>query len=54
MTGARSDDGGREGDCGHGVIKLALVTVVRIVVQRKRRLGDGEVDGAGAVPSRSV
>ena len=47
-------EGGREGGCGHGIIKLALITVVRIVVQRKRRWGEREVDGAGAVPSRPV
>ena len=43
-----------EGGCGHGVVKLVLVTVVRIIVQRKRRRGHGEVHGAGAVPSRPV
>jgi len=43
-----------EGGCGHGVVKLALVTVVRIVVRRKRRWGEGEVHGAGAVPCRPV
>jgi hypothetical protein len=31
---ARSGDGGREGGCGPGVIKHALVMVVRIVIQR--------------------
>ena len=43
-----------EGGCGHGVVKLALVTVVHVIVQRKRKQGHGEVHGAGAVPSRSV
>ena len=43
-----------EGGCGHGVVKLALVTVVHVIVQRERRRGHGEVHGAGAVPSRSV
>ena len=38
-----------EGGCGHGV-----VTVVHVIVQRKRRWGHGEVPGAGAIPSRSV
>ena len=45
---------GREGSCGHGVVKLVLVTVVHVIVQRKRRRGHGKVHGAGAVPSRSV
>jgi len=43
-----------EGGCGHGIVKLALVTVVRIVVQRKRRWGEGKVHGAGAVSSRPI
>ena len=43
-----------KGGCGHGVVKLALVMVVRIVLERKRRRGDGEVEGAGAVLSRSI
>ena len=43
-----------EGGCGHGVVKLALVTVVHVIVQRKRRRGHGEVHGAGAIPCRSV
>jgi len=34
--------GGRLRACGHGVVKLTLVRVVRIV-ERKRRRGDGEV-----------
>jgi hypothetical protein len=41
-------EGTRSGD--HGVIKLALVTVVRIIVERKRRRGDREVEGV--VPYR--
>ena len=44
---------GEEG-CGHGIVKLALITMVHVIVQRKRRRGHGEVHGAGAVPSRSV
>jgi len=44
----------REGGRGHGFIKLTLITVVRIVVQRKRRWGEGKVHGAGAVPSRPI
>ena len=43
-----------EGGCGHGVVKLALVTVVLVIVLRKRRRGHGEVHGAGAVSSRFV
>jgi len=43
-----------EGGCGHGVVKLVLVTVVHVIFQRKRMRGHGEVHGAGAVPSRSV
>jgi len=43
-----------EGGCGHGIVKLTLVTVVHVIVQRKRRQGHGEVHSAGAVPSRSV
>ena len=43
-----------EGGCGHGVFKLALVTVVLVIVLRNRRRGHEEVHGAGAVPSRSV
>ena len=43
-----------EGGCGHGVVKLVLVTVVHVIVQRKRTWGHGEVPGAGAIPSRSV
>ena len=27
----------REGGCGHGIIKLTLVGVVHIIVERKRR-----------------
>ena len=44
----------REGSCGHGIIKLTLVGVVRIIVERKRMRGDGEIEGTGAVLSRSV
>ena len=33
----------REGGCGHDIIKLTLVGVVRIIVERKRRQGDGEI-----------
>jgi len=43
-----------EGGCGHGVVKLTLVTVVQIIFQRKRMRGHGEVHGADAVPSRPV
>ena len=43
-----------EGGCGHGIVKLALVTVVHVIFQRKRMRGHGEVHDAGAVPSRSV
>ena len=43
-----------EGGCSHGVVKLALVTVVHVIFKRKRMQGHGEVHGASAVPSRSV
>jgi len=34
-----------KGGYDHGVIKLMLVTVVRIIIERKRRRGDREVEG---------
>ena len=43
-----------EGGCGHGVVKLALLTVVHVIFQRKRMRGHREVHGAVAIPSRSV
>ena len=40
-----------EGGCGHGIVKLALVTMVHVIIQRKRRRGHGEVHGGPRVPA---